>query len=389
MSKLSNVMTGLSFGLVLILSQAGASDVLSSPEQTNNASGGLDYANAIPMDMRATFSEAAVKRLTEPVSFGEPGVSPGAKGTGEKLHERLGKVGTTVSTQNVAVPSEHGTANRPYATTRVDMFGQRLSRKEPNRFTGKLYFKKGTDTYVCSASSIKKGIVVTAAHCIYDNDADRFHSEWVFIPAFYADSKVGLKAPYGKYKVLKAWVPSAYANPIDNIVNDYDVGVLVMKKRPNPDTGTNMFPGERTGYYGYGWNGWGYTNELNDGSIGLIHQLGYPVSHDNGWQMQANDSQGEKLTVNLGGGNTASAIMIGSRETGGSSGGPWLLNYGQIGALSGTNAGTFPNNNIVVAVTSWGWGSDDPKEQGASPFTDTNIKLIVDAACSDTPDRCE
>ena len=379
-------MAGLTLGAALAMSQTVAGEVIEAPAQTTDTFGTLDYAHAIPMDKRADFnSPARGDASAVPVNVGKPGFEKGGRGTGEMLHESLGKASDLVK-QNAAVqPEEFGTSNRPYSTTRVDMFGQRLSRKYPNRIAGKLFFKIGSATYVCSASSIKPGIVVTAAHCLYDNTNDQWYSGWEFIPAYYQDSTVGEKAPFGRYGYKVAYVPGNYVNPPegDNVVNNYDVGVIVMKKRPNPNTGTDMFPGERTGWFGYGWNGYGYTDGLNDGSKTLIHQLGYPVSHDHGWQMQANDSQGEKMTQ-----FGAMAIMIGSRETGGSSGGPWLINYGQTASLSGTSVGTASATNTVVAVTSWGWVSNDPKEQGATPFTDSNIVPLVDYACTNYPANC-
>ncbi|WP_052746182.1 trypsin-like serine peptidase [Sulfurovum lithotrophicum] len=388
MRDIKNLMAGLTVGAALMVSQAVAVEgVIEAPAQTADTFGTLDYANAIPMDKRVDFNSMERKSTSEvpSVEIGEPGVVSGNRGTGEMLHESLGKPVKAVKGQTDVQPAEFGTSNRPFATSRVDMYDQRLSRKYPNRVTGKLFFKIGSATYVCSASSIKPGVVVTAAHCIYDNENDVYYSGWEFIPAYYKDSTVGEKAPFGRYGYKTAYVMDGYINPPegDNVVNNYDVGVIVMKKRTNPNTGTDMFPGERTGWYGYGYNGWGYTDGLNDGSLTLIHQLGYPVSHDNGWQMQANDSQGEK-TTQFG----AMAIMIGSRETGGSSGGPWLVNYGEIASLSGTTAGTYPTNDVVVAVTSWGWTSSDPKEQGATPFTDGNIVPLLDTVCTNYPTNC-
>ncbi len=382
-------MSGLTVGVALILSQASAEGVVvQAPAQTVNTFGKLDYAHAIPMDKRVDFKNANIVKNpgVAPENIGEPGFEKGSMGTGEMLNETLSKGNPVpVVKQGAVQPQEFGTSNRPFATSRVDMFGQRFSRKYPNRVAGKLFFKIGSSTYVCSASSIKPGVVVTAAHCLFDNANDQWYSGWEFIPAYYQDSNVGEKAPYGRYGYKTAYIMGGYINPPegDNVVNNYDVGVIVMKKRTNPNTGTNMFPGERTGWYGYGWNGWGYTNGLNDGSKTLVHQLGYPVSHDHGWQMQANDSQGEKVTM-----NGAMAIMIGSRETGGSSGGPWLANYGQIASLSGISPGSYASNNSVVAVTSWGWVSSSPKEQGATPFTDGNIVPLVDAVCDNYPSNC-
>jgi hypothetical protein len=39
-------------------------------------------------------------------------------------------------------------------------------------------------------------------------------------------------------------------------------------------------------------------------------------------------------------------------------------------------------------VTSWGYTSTSPKQQGASPFTSTNIVPLVNSACTAYPSRC-
>ena len=73
---------------------------------------------------------------------------------------------------------------------------------------------------------------------------------------------------------------------------------------------------------------------------------------------------------------------------GGSSGGPWLINFGVRPSLTGTTAGTAPDENVVVGVTSWGFVSNTPKEQGASPFLSGNIVPLVNSACSAVPAAC-
>ena len=61
--------------------------------------------------------------------------------------------------------------------------------------------------------------------------------------------------------------------------------------------------------------------------------------------------------------------VIGSNMDGGSSGGPWIINFGKAQVLTGETQGSAPNLNTVVGVTSWGYADKSYKEQGASPFT--------------------
>jgi len=92
--------------------------------------------------------------------------------------------------------------------------------------------------------------------------------------------------------------------------------------------------------------------------------------------MQRTDSQG--FVSSTMSGNT----VWGSRQTGGSSGGPELVNLGKAATLSGVSYGVYPSYNIVVGVTSWGYTNLAVKQQGASPFLSTNIPVLVTAGCA-------
>jgi hypothetical protein len=144
--------------------------------------------------------------------------------------------------------------------------------------------------------------------------------------------------------------------------------------RLDPQAGA--FPGTQTGWLGYGVNGFGFTPN----NLALFTQLGYPVSHDSGTIMQRTDSQ---AFVSGMVGNS----VWGSRQTGGSSGGPEVANLGIVGSLS-TPLGSEASANIVVGVTSWGYVSSAIKQQGASPFTSTNIVPLVNAACAASNPAC-
>ena len=98
--------------------------------------------------------------------------------------------------------------------------------------------------------------------------------------------------------------------------------------------------------------------------------------------MERNDSNGFQSSSN------SNNTIIGSLMCGGSSGGPWLVNLGIRPTLTGTTAGTAPGPGTVVGVTSWGFTSTGPKEQGASPFLSGNIVVLVNAACGAVPGAC-
>lgn len=283
---------------------------------------------------------------------------------------------------------EHGTSNHPFSTAKADLRNLNGT-AHPTNFTypyspsGKLFFTiPGQGTFVCSASLIKRGIVVTAAHCVAQYGARQFYSNWVFVPGY--RNGVGNTPPSpGNWTVAQAWVMSSYFNgaagqcaaTAPGVVCKDDVAVLELTRK----TTSPNYPGTMTGWYGYGWNRFGFT------SAGLTHitQTGYPVSLDNGQLMERNDSQGFIASSTL-----VNNTIIGSLLRGGSSGGPWLINFGIRPALTGTTSGTAPNPNIVVGVTSWGYTSTAIKQQGASPFTSTNIVPLVNAACAGSDPRC-
>ena len=200
---------------------------------------------------------------------------------------------------------------------------------------------------------------------------NQFYTNWRFVPGYRNGS-----APYGVWAVQAVYVLTAYLNGTDTcaqagVVCQDDVAVLLL----NPQN--NAYPGAATGWYGYGFDGTGFT-----GGLTHITQLGYPGCLDNSFYMERNDSHGFTSA------SYASNTIIGSLMCEGSSGGPWLVNFGRRPSLTGTTAGTAPDPNLVVGVTSWGSTNTGPKEQGASSFTSTNIVPLVNAACTAVPAAC-
>jgi V8-like Glu-specific endopeptidase len=272
------------------------------------------------------------------------------------------------------VPQEYGSASdHPFTTSRVDLAGNTPSKSYPYRAAGKIYFNDGVDTFVCSGALIKKGLIVTAAHCVAEFGQNRFYSGWQYIPAL-----SGKKKPYGTWLVTTAWVPASYLDGTAScsdppVVCENDIAILVVKPKGK------VYPGKMTGWFGYGWDGFGFTPT----GLTLVNQLGYPTSHDNGLLMQRTDSQGFVSAVD------SFNTVWGSRQTGGSSGGPELVNLGMASVLGeGVLPGVDADGNTVIGVTSWGYTDDVTKEQGASPFTSGNIPTLIDSACAAAPAAC-
>jgi hypothetical protein len=217
--------------------------------------------------------------------------------------------------------------------------------------------------------------VVTAAHCVANYGKKQFYSGWSFVPAYENGT-----APYGTWSAVRVWVKTAYYDGTDNcyqsgVICPDDVAIIVLRANS-----AGKYAGDATGYFGTGWNGYGF----NRSDLALINQLGYPVALDKGALMERNDSQGFVYPT------FSNNTIIGSLLTGGSSGGPWLVNLGMSPAFNcDSNGCTQPGSegvhNRVVGVTSWGYNPTNGKyitmQQGASPFTSNNICSLINSAC--------
>ncbi|MDD1631898.1 MAG: trypsin-like serine protease [Methylococcaceae bacterium] len=362
------------------VSQQGPVTVLTIPSQQAQEGVKIDYVNAKPMELPIAPSDLATQAQDDLISALSSqsfpseagGYSPGGKGDGKTSLVKLGVPAASDANSGDVASEEFGTTNHPFSTARADLYTGTTNTIYPYRASGKLFFNKGTSTFVCSASLIKKGIVVTAAHCVANFGKNKFYSNWRFVPGY----RNGV-APFGSWTVKQARVLTAYLNGTDpcvvsGIVCRDDVAVLALTAQ------SGVHVGNRTGWYGYGWNGYGFTGN----GLTQITQIGYPVCLDNGGFMERNDSQGFKSASN------SNNTVIGSLMCGGSSGGPWLVNFGRRPALTGTSAGTASIPNIVVGVASWGYVSNAPKEMGASPFLTGNIATLVNAQCASTPGNC-
>jgi V8-like Glu-specific endopeptidase len=359
-----------------------AADAVRAVESAPGGPKRVDFVNAKPrpLPVNKNYTVEALKRDLA-AELGKSGalddkmsIRRSSAGDGVTLPEPL-NVGAP--TKKAAMQKEQfGTANLPYSTARADLNPSATNTQWPYRAAGKLFFLDGQDSYVCSASLIDRGLVVTAAHCVSEYGANKMFSNWKFIPGYRDGS-----APFGEWEAAKAYVLAGYpagTAPCDyGVVCQDDVALLVLK--PKKDAANkDYYAGQRTGWYAYASGPAPYT------SSGLTHvtQLGYPVCLDDGALMERNDAQG---VISAGNHNNT---VFGSLMCGGSSGGPWIANFGVEPTLTDTIDGTFAKANVVIGVTSWGATDKRVKQQGASPFLSSNIDFLVKAACKEYPNNC-
>lgn len=369
---------------VASLAGADESAVTVLPSATD-ASNPVDFANAkeLPLPsgnaLPGAAAGAAARSSAAPKSSAPPGFLPGASGDGKQSpavlvpQSLLKKSYPAAGAQSVAAePRQYGTAGLPFTTARVDAYGFTVTKAYPFRAAGRLFFNIGADTYVCTASLIAKGVLITAAHCVTEFGSGQLFSNFVYVPA-YSNGK----APYGQWQGQAVGVLSSYLDGtmdcVQKVVCPSDVAVIVLKAKGK------KYPGTNTGWFGVGYNGYGFTPS---GDI-QISQLGYPSNLDLGRLMERTDAVGFVPSSP----DYRSNTLIGTLQTQGSSGGPWLVNLGIPPVLDGT-PGYDSDPNMVVGVTSWGPNDGSIKFAAASPLTSGNIIPLFTAACNQVPAAC-
>jgi hypothetical protein len=274
---------------------------------------------------------------------------------------------------------EYGTGGIPYTTKGA--YGSNSpesTAKYPWAPTGKLVWANGAS---CTASMIGNGLAVTAAHCISEYGKNTFLYPGTRL--YFEPGRFDNLLPLGRYPVVRFTVPQAYfdgSDPCDpnspGVVCENDIAVLLV----GPANGMDRLPGEVVGYYGYG-SGFSFV-DMGNMKGAQIAQLGYPSNLDDGIRMVRTDSLGLQTTYNN--------VVIGSLQGAGSSGGPWLVNFGQqITTSDDTVFGSAPNPNVVIGTTSWGYDNDaNIKLQGASRFGTnsifrdlSNIQVLINEIC--------
>lgn len=197
----------------------------------------------------------------------------------------------------------------------------------PNRMVGKLFYTHAItgDDWVCSASAVNstnKRLIVTAGHCVSDGKG-HWHTNFMFVPAYNPNHlDPDRREPYGRWSGCGVYTKLAWLN---NSNFGQDLGMIKAC-----DQGSEKLH-DTVGFLGY-W--------ANASRNQTWHAFGYPGEAP---------FDGTKMTVCKAPHGTDDSsvspprIGIGCDMTGGSSGGPWILNYSSQGG----------NSNYVNGVNSW------------------------------------
>jgi hypothetical protein len=208
--------------------------------------------------------------------------------------------------------------------------------------TGKVLFTMAGVDYVCSGSvaqdsSGSTSLILTAGHCVYDESGSGFATNWMFVPDYEAGGAIVTNpdgthsftcdtTPYGCWTASALVTTTAWANGGGNLAafnNDYAFAVV----------GSG------------GKSGQGLQLDSVVGANPVAFNVAHPTEVSSFGYPHASPYDGQKLIYCSGrdiadtwGGTTDYGLNC--NMTGGSSGGPWFVNF-----ASGDNPGSLNSVN--------------------------------------------
>jgi V8-like Glu-specific endopeptidase len=219
--------------------------------------------------------------------------------------------------------------------------------------------------FTCSGSLIKRGLVLTAGHCIHSGNGTTginrgFHKNIVAVPAY----REG-QAPFGQHKAINYFVQRDWVeNGWMGAVNSGDFALLVLEPRQTEPI--KLFAGHYTGYLGW---------QTNSTSSTQVLAGGFPSNLDNGERLHY-------VVSETGHSDSIGTTMMTSDMHSGSSGSPWIINFGRP-----SNGQQEKRWNRVVGVSSYG-PSDGKTEYAGSSILSNRFFRMLQSACRAYPDNC-
>ena len=333
------------------------------------------------MNIRTIVITAALCTLGAPAAFADSGAvsiynshpETSAAGPAYWTQERIAnaKPMTIGTVKADRLPSSYGSSVLDFTRTRISP--QSANKSAPYRSVGKLYFTIPTQgDFQCSASVIANRLIVTAAHCMYSAGIG-FHTNWVFIPGFDgSQATLDKQRPYGSWDWAYGTVPGNWLSTNGALPNNTDFGLLQLVDQ-SFNGGRAVTVGKKVGKLTTA------IGHLFDTHVSI---LGYPCNFDSCNIMQRVDS-GDHRPASTAADNNA--YEYGSDMTGGSSGGPWIENFGDPASAAPT--GGFATRNAVVGVTSYIYNDAAILIEGASQFN-SDFSTLLSNACANLAGNC-
>ena len=333
-------------------------------------------ATAIPMEQIYDGSGPSVSVEAAPLDMavGAPMIRPGSAGRAvratidESAYRALSEGGPSASS-DAPTTQDYGSGNLNSLYHYSDALQYPSPYFAPQRSVGKLYFMNGGSWYTCTATLIDRAILLTAGHCVFTPGSGEagWNTEGRFYPGY--SGELGASQRFG-YCEVQRWGTTAQWHNVssesEGLNGGYDVGMALCGRLTDARWSyvNNSLPGFRLGYLAFC-----YTNcRLG---YNFLTQLGYPGNYYDGEEMtigQHLEVTGQTIPL---WGRTGLDYVHGSGMEGGSSGGPHILNLGEISDTA-AQASQMPARNVIMAVTSWGYRGGDVKIQGASPLSGVN-----------------
>lgn len=233
----------------------------------------------------------------------------------------------------------------PFSFTRYRLFPDTSSQYQqfPYKATGKLFFTiPGHGDYVCSGSSVNssnRSVVWTAGHCVFTPGVG-FHTKFLFAPARRAGAN-----PLGTWSAKTAFTLNGWTNDL----LEYDHGALVMNLGGKGMVKKKI--GDAVGFLGF---------VANASRQQHWHLHGYPAEPRNlGSTPPGAQFDGEHHEICAGTwgtndlpsgiGSNPATIGVGCDKTGGTSGGPWVIDFSSVAGatnlLNGNNSYRYTGPN--------------------------------------------